>query len=126
KKDDIKKPGILRKIKKFAGITLLSASIMLTTNCATNKALMYAARDGRTEIVKSLLEKDIDVNAKDKWGWTALMYAARDGRTEIVKLLLEKGADVNAKDILGLTALRYAAENGHKDVVELLKKAGGH
>ncbi|MGB9635380.1 MAG: hypothetical protein ACPL0A_02785, partial [Candidatus Micrarchaeia archaeon] len=37
KKDDAKKSKILREIKRIAGITLLSASIMLTTNCATNK-----------------------------------------------------------------------------------------
>ncbi|MGC8923596.1 MAG: ankyrin repeat domain-containing protein [Candidatus Micrarchaeia archaeon] len=91
KKDDAKKSKILREIKRIAGITLLSASIMLTTNCATNKALMYAARDGRTEIVKLLLEKGADVNAKDILGLTALRYAAENGHKDVVELLKKAG-----------------------------------
>ncbi len=48
-------------------------------------------------MVKLLLEKGADVNAKGEHGWTPLMEAANRGHSEAAKLLLEKGADVNLK-----------------------------
>ena len=66
---------------------------------------MTASLKGHTEIVKALLDKGADVNAKSKDGVTALMWASQDGHTEIVKaLLIDKGADVNAKSEKGWTA----------------------
>lgn len=89
-------------------------------------ALVWAAGKGNTEIVKLLLSKGADVNAKDKavYGGTALMAAANRGHTEIVKLLLSKGADVNAKDEAGGTALMAAAGNGNTEIVNLLLSKG--
>ena len=85
-------------------------------------ALMYASRDGHTEIVELLLRVEgIDFNAKDKNGYTALMSASYNGHTEIVELLLRvEGIDVNTKDKDGDTALRLAASNGHTEIVKLL------
>ena len=51
-----------------------------------------------TEVVKLLLEKGAEVNAKESTnGVTALMMAANNGHPEVVKLLLEKSANVNVK-----------------------------
>ena len=44
------------------------------------------------QIVKMLLQKGADVNAKDKVGWTALKRAQNRGTTEIVELLKAYGA----------------------------------
>lgn len=57
---------------------------------ALQTALFYAARDGRIECVKALLELGADVNSVDHLGQTALFYASRDGRTDTVALMLEK------------------------------------
>jgi uncharacterized protein len=51
-----------------------------------------AAEGGDVEIVKLLIEKGADVNAKNVDGVTALMFAAGEGRLEAVKLLIEKGS----------------------------------
>ena len=60
--------------------------------------LMLAIRCGETDIAKLLIEKGVNINAKDnKYGDTALMIASLRGDTDIVKLLLDKGADVNMK-----------------------------
>ena len=83
--------------------------------------LMVASKNGHTKIVKLLLEKGADVNAK----MTALMLAAANGHTEIIKLLLEKGADVNAKNKYGSTALMFAAANGRTEIVQILLEKGG-
>ncbi len=44
------------------------------------------------EVVKSLLAKEADVNARDKQGRTALTRATRAGYTEIAQTLIESGA----------------------------------
>jgi ankyrin repeat protein len=55
-------------------------------------ALMYASQKGYAEIVKLLIEKGANVNAKDDRGFTALMLASQNGHKEIVELLKSYGA----------------------------------
>jgi predicted nucleic acid-binding Zn-ribbon protein len=93
-------------------------------NSEINKELYKACSQGNVENVKLLLDKGVDVNAKDTEGWTVLMYASEYGHTEIVKLLLESGADVNAKTEYGNTALICASVNGYTEIVKMLLEAG--
>ena len=67
-----------------------------------------------------LMHEQIDVNAKNKYGWTPLHHAAYDGHAAVVQALLASKADVNAKDEDGRTPLHKAAYNGHEEVVKLL------
>lgn len=61
-------------------------------------ALMFAAQQGYTEIVKVLCDRGADLNLRRKlYGITALMLAAANHRVDALELLLAKGADVNAK-----------------------------
>ncbi len=53
---------------------------------------MLASSKGNIEVVKVLLDKGADANAKNKDGGTALMLAAQDGNLEVVKLLKARGA----------------------------------
>lgn len=88
--------------------------------------LHIAALRNRIEVVKLLIERGADVNAKGGW-WvvTPLHWAADNGHTEMVWLLLEQGADVNARtEEHGYTPLHWAANNGHRATVELLIAAG--
>ena len=88
----------------------------------TTTPLIFAARHGRTEQVKSLLAApNIDVNAKDRTATTALCHAADRGHTEIVKALLAApNIDVNAKDDAATTPLSHAARCGHTEIVKAL------
>jgi ankyrin repeat protein len=70
-----------------------------------------------------LLEKGVDVEAKDSDGLTLLHHAAENGHEALVHLLLENGADVKAKEDKGLRALDLAASNGHEAIVKLLNRA---
>ena len=110
-------------------------------------SLMHASRNRHLEVVKYLLEKgaDIDakyygdlivvqylmekgakyINAKSKEGWTTLMYASYIGDFETVKYLIENGADVNAKNNIGwtyLTYLQYASFTGNDEIIEEIRK----
>ena len=59
--------------------------------------LLGAARLGRTEDVKRMLDAGEDVNARTVDGYTALIEAAFRNRLDMVTLLLARGADVNAR-----------------------------
>jgi len=92
-------------------------------------ALMSAAGSGQMDIVRMLLARGVDINARTQAGFTALMSAAIDGNADMVKVLLERGADVNARmeagtDGLGDTALTVAALRGHLNAVRALIAGG--
>ncbi|KAH7117287.1 hypothetical protein B0J13DRAFT_514240, partial [Dactylonectria estremocensis] len=97
---------------------------MTTTKYFTD--LMVASYYGHHIVVKLLLEKGAEIDAKDSEydSRTPLSWAAANGREAIIKLLLEKGADVESKDQWGRTPLLRAAGNGHEAIVKLLLETG--
>jgi ankyrin repeat protein len=70
---------------------------------------MLAAINDRTAVLRVLLDRGADVNARTRAGWTALTYAAWRGHAEAVRLLLARGADPNVTDREGWTILQYAS-----------------
>ncbi len=90
---------------------------------AIDKALVVAAGNGHEDIVKLLLKKGANVNAKDEYDKTPLIRAAQNGHKDIVELLLEREELTNKEDVIA-KALIYAAVGGHKDIVKLLLKKG--
>jgi len=59
-------------------------------------AMMFAARQGHGEIVRTLVEHGADVNQADPGdGTTALMIAIVNGRFDVAMYVLEHGADPN-------------------------------
>ncbi|PHT41066.1 hypothetical protein CQW23_19920 [Capsicum baccatum] len=88
-------------------------------------ALIFAAREGKTELCKYLVEElKVDVNEKDEEGETPVLHAARHGHTATVHYLIEQGADPATPSASGATALHHAAGNGHIEVVKLLLSKG--
>ena len=66
-----------------------------------------------------MIEKKVDINAKDNNGYTPLHTAAKEGQTAKVWALIAKGANIEAKAD-GYTPLHWAAQNGHEAVAKLL------
>ncbi len=87
-------------------------------------SLHGVVKSNSIESLRLLLEKEVDINAKDKDGLTALHVAASKNSQAIAKLLIEKGVDINAKDKDGLTVLRVAASKNSHTIVELLIEKG--
>ena len=79
-------------------------------NCLT-KVLHFAAKKGRVDIIKNLLEKGVQVDAKDANNKTALHFAAEAGEPEVVAMLLEHKAKLDVKDKNGQTPLHLAVIN---------------
>ena len=67
-------------------------------------------------------KKDIEIDFKNKEGYTPLMIASYKGNTDMVKLLLEYNASVDITNNYNYTALIYACIYGNLDVVKILLK----
>ncbi len=57
-----------------------------------------AAEKSHKNVLKLLLRKKANLEAKDKNGRTPLTRVAREGNVEMVEFLLEKKAEIEAKD----------------------------
>jgi ankyrin repeat protein len=84
--------------------------------------LHWAAKSGHEAIVRLLLVKGADPEAKDYEGRTVLFQAAQLKNQKITQLLLYRGVNVNAQDKIGQTALHQAAQNQNETAVQLLLK----
>lgn len=67
-------------------------------------------------------KKDIEIDFKNKEGYTPLMIASYKGNTDIVKLLLEYNASVDITNNYNYSALIYVCIYGNLDVVKILLK----
>ena len=85
--------------------------------------IFAASEVGDVESVKKLLA-GVDVNGKNKGGYTALHLASKKGHVEVAKVLLEAKAAVAAASKSGKTALHYVANyKGKLDLAKLLLDA---
>ena len=74
--------------------------------------LIAAARSRKMALVKYLLEGwQLDVNARDRLGWSPLYCAVLENQPEMVRYLLAHGADIDLPDWENRTVL-MAAANG--------------
>lgn len=96
----------------------------LTTTSVNETDLLTAAFEGRADATKLLLRGPVNINAKDKDGFTALMMATDQNHVDIAQVLLQKGADVNVRDNSGNTALSLATDRGYSDIAGLLIAGG--
>src|SRR6185369_6092931 len=91
--------------------------------------LAWAAFNGHIDIVRSLIAKGVDVNARDSDGRgnSALMCAVQAGDLPMVRLLIKNGADTNVGNS-NWTPLMTAAwtmgsstRRNKKDILVILK-----
>ena len=78
--------------------------------------LLFAARDGRVEIVRTLLDARADINQRDANDITPLITAITNNHPDVARFLIERGADIKAADWYGRTPLWAAVETRNMDV----------
>ena len=87
--------------------------------------LYSAASLGHLEMVKLLIEKGANINAKveDYFG-NALQAASYLGHDKVVQILLDRGGDINAQGGMCSNALLAASSGGLDKVVQILLDKG--
>ncbi|HVH28006.1 MAG TPA: ankyrin repeat domain-containing protein [Vicinamibacterales bacterium] len=78
--------------------------------------LLYAARDGRLDIARTLVAARADVNQVDANGITPLIAAITNNHVDVARFLMDHGADIDASDWYGRTPLWAAVETRNMDV----------
>ncbi|PMC35755.1 hypothetical protein CJ195_18430 [Bacillus sp. UMB0899] len=114
------KLGDLKEVQELIG----DDKEILNTMTAFGTWLHVAAKQGHFEIVKFLIDKGIDIDARGgTFDASALNLAAGAGQLEIVKYLIESGAELD-ESLAKRNPLFGAIYGGHKEVVELLVDSG--
>lgn len=86
-------------------------------------ALILAAKLGKLEIVKCLVENGANVNQVHRAEDSPLSFAAMYGRVNVIEYLIEHGVILEVKS-LELNPLLAAIHDGHLNVAKLLIVAG--
>ncbi|KAK8600172.1 hypothetical protein V6N12_050030 [Hibiscus sabdariffa] len=109
--------GLVKELIKYCDIVL--AGIKARNGF---DAFHIAAKQGDLEVLKILMEANVDLSmTSDSYNTTALHTAASQGHAEVVNFLLEKGCNVaTIARSNGKTSLHSAARNGHLEIVKAL------
>jgi ankyrin repeat protein len=140
--------GTLEAIKLLAA---RGADVNASEHLRKQTALMWAAANGRADVVRTLIELHAELDARsatrslvvntglqagsggynppgqadhEEGGFTPLLFAARRGGVESARLLLEAGANVNAPAADGASPLVIAVHSGNGAVARLLLDNG--
>ena len=94
------------------------------TNQNNWSLLMIAIGNGNLDLVKILLDYDVELDHRDDEGRTVLMACANFGYNELITIFIQKGINLNQKDNNNMTALDYAIENNKTETIKILEEAG--
>ncbi|MBN1973100.1 MAG: ankyrin repeat domain-containing protein [Sedimentisphaerales bacterium] len=82
--------------------------------------LHAAVRFGRKDVIDLILDKQPDLNARDKLGQTPLYLAIETGNKEIVETLISRGVNVNIATNNGDNPLSMAEKIGLSNIRDIL------
>ncbi len=119
-----------KDLDKSAFEFLISQGANIHTKNKKKQTLMHVSK--HSEIIESLVDKGLDINAKDKFGNTPIFYRAKDlTKPKPLKILVENRAVIDIKNHKNQTPLEYILQSKrypnkiNKNALYLLKK-GAH
>lgn len=110
--------GILENIKYL--IEKCESCNFIIEDGKKENALMDAASGNYLHVAEYLLEKGVNIHAKDD---CALIFATENGYLEMIKFLADRGANIHTKDDY---PLRIAAKKDYLDIVKYLVEKGAN
>ncbi len=78
--------------------------------------LLYAARDGRLDAARLLVDAGANLEITEANGISPLLMASLNNQLGVARLLLERGAEINVDDFWGRTPLFAAVEYRNLDM----------
>lgn len=90
----------------------------------SEQEVQFRIEQQHEQLVRKLVEKDSDINARDSNGNTPLILAICLKNYAALKVLLEMNVDVNMPDLQGVTPLHYALFNDDIRYASALLEAG--
>ena len=104
----------------------MGADVNHIENPANNDTPLHrASLDGRTPIVKLLIDKGASVNITAKYGFTPLHCAAQEGHLAAAQLLVTSGARTDAAQRSGAMPIHMAAQSNRHEMLEYLVREAG-
>ncbi|AXB56577.1 ankyrin repeat domain-containing protein [Flavobacterium fluviale] len=94
-----------------------------------NGILYYAARQDNLEIIKILLDTDVDINQKDRDSYkqSPIFTALTQSGIPVLKTFLERGANPDIQDKYKMTTLHWAVtREGQIEAIKTLLKFGAN
>lgn len=109
--------------KDLDGVTRI---IRASSDCVNAKndrgrtPLHVAAQNGQNDMVKLLISKGAEVDARSGWKYTPLTLAAESAHRDVVLTLIDSGADLGAVTKEGFTPLHKAVQKERKTAQDIL------
>lgn len=98
---------------------ICSGKVVHSSNVTIFSPLIFVARSGDVEALKTLLEHPVvDLNEQDENGFSPVMVAAMEGHVESFRLLVFAGANVKLRNKFGQNAITLSELNTNRDLFE--------
>lgn len=110
-------------VKKLADFSVAELSL---ADDSGNTPLIWAAEAGKLDVVKYLLDQNVDTSARGFLGCTAILRATRRGHIPVLQALLDANCDCNIPNSKMQSPLHFAAFKKIPEAVELLLKHGAN
>ena len=82
------------------------------------------AEEGNIDVLKSLLEREVDANSRNESNQTPLERAAEKGNVDAARLLIARGSVLDSRNKWGWTLLHFASRFGQVQVSQVLVDHG--
>lgn len=110
-------------LELMKALLTLKPNLEKTDPTSNATPLIWAAKNGHTEMVQLLLDSQANVDAQDRTGKTALMEATIGNHVDTVEKLLIAKANVQIKDNNDYATLAYALRFQDRKIANMLEKA---
>jgi ankyrin repeat protein len=87
--------------------------------------LLYAAREGRLDVVRMLIDAGADLELADGNETTPLITALNNVHGDVAMLLIDAGANINASDWFGQTPLWAAVDGRNRELPDEKSRDNG-